>query len=491
MVSDAQVRKMMQEYEKDKNLSRAALKADMDRKTARTYRDSGKLPSESKPQRHWRTRKDPFETDWPEIVELVEAGPDIEVVTIFDFLCDRNPGLYQANQLRTLQRRVRRYRAQQGPEKTVFFSQEHRPGEAFQTDWTDANELKITIGGETFAHRICHVMLPYSNWEWGVICESESYLSLQAALCATVLRLGYVPTYHQTDNSSAATHKVKKRRDFNDDYLKLMAYFGLRPRLTAIGAKEQNGDVESSHRHLKRRLRQRLILRGSHDFESLSAYQLWLEGALNAFNARRQERLNKERACMTAFDKAPLPNYVNKRPKVSKGATIAVHGRTYSVPSRLIGHAVDVRVFDRHIEVSLNGVVQLSCERLRGTRSSRIDYRHIIWSLVRKPGAFARYRYREELFPSVVFREAYDEICACGNLRNRDLEYLRILHLAATTSEAGVEAALRQRLESQESITFDDIRDTIASDRRPKQPSLKPLNVDLKSYNQLCQGVTS
>jgi len=488
MVSNAQVKKLMREYSKDQNLSRAALVADMDRKTARKYRDTGMLPSEGKEPRTWRTRANPFEEDWPEVVELVEGAPDLEVLTIFQHLCGKHAGRYQPNQLRTLQRHVRRWRAQQGPEQVLFFPQRHRPGEAFQTDWTDARELKITIGGEVFEHLLCHVMLPYSNWEWGSICESESFVSLQTSLSAAVSRLGYVASYHQTDNTSAATHKVKRKRNFNEDYVKLMAYFGMTPRTTDIGAKEQNGDVESSHRHLKRRLKQRLILRGSRDFESLSAYQRWLEDAFDAYNQERRERLAGEILQMAAFKKAPLPNYLEKRPRVSKGSTISVLGRVYSVPSRLVGHKVHVRVFDRHIEVKLDGVVQLECERLRGTHYSRIDYRHIIWSLVRKPGAFARYCYREELFPSLVFRRTYDELASSGNIRNSDLEYLRVLHLAAVTSEQDVELALRDRLNEGMPITFDEIRDAIAP-VPAMAPAISPMDVDLDSYNDLCKGV--
>ena len=489
MVSDAQVRKLMREYSKDQNLRRAAMVADMDRKTARRYRDSGMLPSASTQPRGWKTRANPFEEDWPEVVELLDGSPDIEVLTIFQYLGSKHPDRYQPNQLRTLQRHVRRWRAQTGPDKRVFFAQEHRPGEAFQLDWTDATELEITIGGERFDHRICHVMLPYSNWEWGTVCESESFVSLRGGLSAAVARLGRVPTFTQTDNTSAATHKVKRKRDFNEDYLKLMGYFDMTPRTTEVGAKEQNGDVESSHRHLKRRLKQRLILRGSRDFESPSVYQRWLEEAFEAYNAERRKRVTEELAHMDAFTKAPLPSYVDKHPRVGKGSTISVLGRVYSLPSRLIGHTVRVRVFERHIEVEHDGVVQLECERLRGNSYSRIVYRHIIWSLVRKPGAFARYCYREELFPSLVFRQTYDELSASGNLKNSDLEYLRILHLAASGSEQEVGKALQHRLDEGIPITFEEIREAV-SPPPSIATTIPPMVVDLDSYNELlCEGV--
>lgn len=208
-VTDAQVKRMRREIDKHGNLEHAALKAGIDRKTARMYRDRGDLPSQSAlGERGWRTRADPFEEVWPEMRGKLEAAPSLDAKTLFDELLERRPGEFEPGQLRTLQRKVKRWRALHGPEKEVYFSQEHRPGEAMQTDFTNCNELGVTIAGDEFLHLLCHSVLPYSNWEWATICFSESMPAMRAGVQAALQHLGGRPRFHQTDHSTAATHAI-------------------------------------------------------------------------------------------------------------------------------------------------------------------------------------------------------------------------------------------------------------------------------------------
>ena len=191
----------MEEMAKHGQVGRAAMRADMDRKTARKYIATGKLPSELKTPRTWRTREDPFEKDWSAIVALLEQTPELEAKTIFELLVAKAPGRYQDGQLRTLQRHIRRWRASSGPEREVFFPQEHRPGEAAQTDFTWATELGVTIAGEVFVHMLCVFVLPFSNWQWLTVCLSESMAAMRRGVQAALFRLGRAPEFHQTDNS--------------------------------------------------------------------------------------------------------------------------------------------------------------------------------------------------------------------------------------------------------------------------------------------------
>ena len=161
--TDAQVRKLMEEMSKQGQVGLAALRSGMDRKTARKYLSAGGLPPEPSPPRWWRTRPDPFEEDWPAITERLEAAPGLEGRALFEDLLKRHPERYDAGQLWTFQRRVKQWRAEQGPGKEVFFPQAHRPGEAGQTDFTDAGRLGVTIAGELFPHLLCHVVLPYCS----------------------------------------------------------------------------------------------------------------------------------------------------------------------------------------------------------------------------------------------------------------------------------------------------------------------------------------
>ncbi|MGH7860271.1 MAG: IS21 family transposase [Candidatus Binatia bacterium] len=487
--TDAQVRTLMEGHAKHGKVGLAAMRAGMDRKTARRYLKAGKVPSEMKPPRTWRTREDPFEpAHWAEAAELLRETPELEARTIFELLCEKYPSCYQEGQLRSFQRRVKTWRAQEGPDKEVFFPQTLTPGEAMQTDFTWANELEVTIAGEAFSHMLCHPVLPYSNWEWATVCHSESLVALRRGIQAAVFRLGRVPEFHQTDNSTAATHDLARtgKRGFNDEYAALMKHIGMTPRTIAVGKKNQNGDVEALNGSLKRRLKQHLLVRRSRDFESVSAYEAWLEEMLVKANRLRTKRLADELAVMRPLSVDRLPEYSEERARVTTWSTIRVKRNIYSVPSRLRDEEVKVRLYDEKIEVYHAGKYQLTAERLRGAGRHAIDYRHVVGSLVRKPGAFERYRYREDLFPSLTFRRAYDALVAELEPRRGDIEYVRVLHLAATTMEADVEAALELLLNEKRLPRLDEVKSMVTPEE-VAIPDLEVPRVDLAEYDALLE----
>jgi len=476
---------------KDGRIGKAAMKAGIDRRTARKYHEVGQLPSQiPAAPRTWRTREDPFAEDWPELEVMLKAAPELEAKTLFDYLAERDASdRYEEGQLRTLQRRVKAWLALHGPDKEVFFPQEHRPGEAMQTDFTWGTGLGITIAGEPFPHLLCHPVLPYSNVEWATVCHSESMAALQRGIQEALFRLGRRTIWHQTDHSTAATHELRTgpcgERGFNADYLKVMEHFGLKPRTIAVRKSNQNGDVESLNGALKRRLEQYLLLRGSRDFGSVEAYERWVQGVLEKANRLRSGRLAEELAVMVPLTVPRLPEYTEERPVVSSGSTIRVKHNTYSVPSRLTGERVIVRIYEERLEVYYASQLQLTVERLVGRFGHRINYRHLIWSLVRKPGAFANYRYREDLFPSLTFRQAYDALTAAGEtLWKTDLEYLRILHLAASTMESEVETAV-QLLLDEGTVPRADRVQALVVPRSPAVPVLAIPEVDLTGYDAL------
>ena len=239
-VTDAQVRKLMEEVSRHGKIGLAAIRAGMGRKTASKYISLGKLPSEVPMELSWRTREDPFEVDWPVLSAKLVDAPELEAKALFEWLLEHSEGRYDPGQLRTFQRRVRDWRALRGPDREVFFAQEHRPGEALQTDFTWATELGITIDGEPFPHMLCHPVLPYSNWEWATVCRSESLAALRRGLQAALVRLGRVPQFHQTDNSTAATHELTTgKRGFNDNYVTLVKHFGMTPRTTGVARRSR------------------------------------------------------------------------------------------------------------------------------------------------------------------------------------------------------------------------------------------------------------
>jgi hypothetical protein len=490
----------MEEMTKHGRVGLAAMRAGMDRKTARKYVHGGKLPSELIELRSWRTHEDAFLEHWPELEAMLSESPELEAKTLFEVLVEKHPGRYEDGQLRTLQRRVKTWRAERGPDKDVVLAQRHRPGEAAQTDFTWMTKLAVTIAGQAFVHMLCVFVLPYSNWRWASVCLSESLASLRHGVQRALFQLGRVPEWHQTDNSTAATHRIPDgksvvgdggdKRPFNEDYLAIMRHFGMKPRTTEVAAKEQNGDVEAANGVLKRALDQALLVRGSRDFESRGAWQSFVDNAMRKANGRRPRRVAEDVAAMRELNVARLPEYVEEDFCVSEWSTVRVKHCAYSVPSRLIGEWVRVRIFEDRIVVRYAGKDQLDCDRLRGHNLRRIDYRHIIWSLVRKPGGFARYVYREEMFPSVVFRRAYDAIQTPHHGVKGDLEYLRILHLAASTIEGDVEAALTLLLaDGKEAITADAVKTLVSATTTIDVPDLAPHSVDLGAYDALLAEV--
>ena len=493
MVTDQQVKKMRQELEKHGNLGRAAMNADMDRKTARKYRDRGRLPSESTSERTWRTRKNPFEADWKEVERRLEQDPGLDAKTLFDELLKRHPERYAEGQIRTFQRHVRQWRASAGPPKEVSFPQDHRPAEAMQTDFTNANELEVTIGGAAYPHLLCQSVLPYSNWGWATPSQSESLQAMKQGVQAALRELGGCPKGHQTDNSTGATHRAGKgddsgrKRPFNAEYLSWMNHLGLTPGTTAIGAKEQNGDVESSNRWLKHSIDQALRLRGCRDFDTLDGYHSFLVDVLRRRNQKREPRLSEERALLLPLPSTWYPEYAVCRVIVTAQSTVRVARNTYSVPARLIGEEVEVRRFDDRIEVRYRDEVEVQAPRLVGRNGHRIDYRHVAWSLVKKPGAFARYRYRDDLFPTLAFRRAHDALHEQFRERRADTECVRILHLAASTLQSDVEGALELALEGGEVPDFDRVRSLVRS-AVPEIPAMEAPQVDLTPYDGLIVG---
>lgn len=489
---DRKVRKLMEEHRKTGNVSKAAMRADIDRKTARKYMCSGKLPSHMKIEHTWKTRKDPFEEHWTEAENMLQAAPELEAKSLFEWLCGRHQGEYQEGQLRTFQRKVRHWRALEGSEKEVYFLQEHQPGRRMSTDFTRMWKLGITIAGEPFDHMLCHCVLTFSNWAWATICHSESMLALRNGVQNALFRLGKVPKEHWTDHSSAATHrptvsKDESKREFNTEYLSLMDHFSMKPCTIQVDSPHENGDVESLNGALKRRIKQHLLLRGSRDFDSVKQYRAFLEDILEKANALRTDRMSEELSKMRLLSVSKLFEYKEYNCYVRNGCTITVDRRVYSVPSRLIGKKVHVRRYEMHLEVSYKGVEQLKAPWIsRDGTEHYINYRHVISSLVRKPGAFRNYKYRSDLFPTEAFRWAYDEFCDQFNERNADREYLQILKYAAENMECEVSNALCTLRAQNKTPRLDEV---LKMTRRslPAASKMEPLKVSLSEYDKLIE----
>jgi transcriptional regulator with XRE-family HTH domain len=442
MVSDQQVKRLWRQAQKLSDEA-AAAKSGMDSKTARKYLRDRRLPSEMRQKHTWRTRPDPFADTWEEIRQLLSTEPDLQPKTLFEHLQRTYPERFQDGQVRTLRRRIRYWRATEGPPREVFFAQEHRPGELCQSDFTHCRELGVSINGQAFPHLIYHFVLTYSNWETGTICYSETFESLSEGLQNAFWELGGVPLEHRTDRLSAAVNNLVDTREFTRVYEALLRYYRINGQKIQAGQANENGDVEQRHYRFKNAVDQELMLRGSRDFTSVAAYQMFLQKLFKRLNAGRQDRYLEEVSRLQPLPEHRLDAMRRERVRVSPGSLVTVHRNYYSVHSRLIGEMVEARVLPDTVEIWYADRKVEELPRLHGRGKHRVDYRHIIDWLVRKPGAFEHYRYLEDLFPTSWFRLAYDALREEHGPKRGAKEYVEILALAAKRGESVVEEAIR------------------------------------------------
>jgi hypothetical protein len=489
MVTDAQVGLLRQKRMEKKTQETAAAAAGMSVRSGRKW-EAGPIPSETKKQRGWRTRADPFAAVWATVILPLLVADEkrvLEATTLLDVLNERHPGEFTAGQARTLQRRLRDWRAVNGPEKEVFFEQQHVPGREASIDFTHCDELGVTVAGEPFPHLLFEFVLSFSKWLWACIAFAETFEALTTGVQGALWDLGAAPSVLRSDNLSAATHELKLTggRTLTTRFRGVLDHYGLRSTRIQPGESHENGIAEQRHYRSKKALAQALLLRGSSDFESEAAYRAFVADLIAKDNLKRNvgPALDEERKHLRALPSSPVPGYTIVPSRVRKWSTIRVGRKTYSVPSRLIGHRITARLHPDIVEVYYHDELVLTMPRLHGDDDHRIDYRHVIWSLVRKPGAFARYRYREDLFPSLTFRRAYDALVARRGDR-ADVEYVRILHLAASTMESLVEAALVALLDAGEAFDYAAVKVRCTPEPRP-YPSVMIGEPDLSVYDRL------
>lgn len=493
MVTDEQVRKLRQKMSDGSTQETAAAVAGMSVRSARTWLH-GPLPSEARAPRHWRTRADPFEGVWDELVVPLlrdDHHRQLEAPTLLAVLRERVPDRFDDRHLRSLQRRVHEWRALHGPGRDVVFPQVHPYGREAAFDFTHATELGVTIAGVALAHLFFVLVLPASRWFWVGLAFGETFEALLAGVQSALWDLGGVPAVLRSDNLSAATHELLRTRGrgLTRRYQALLTHYGLTSTRINPGASQENGAVETRNGWFKSDVTQALLVRGDRNFPDLDAYRAFVEAVRQRRLAQGAlARLAEERPHLRALPAAPLPAWTSVTARVSRWSTIEVGKRNYSVPSRLIGARVEARLLPDVVEVRYRDRLTETLPRLHGATTARINYRHIIWSLVRKPGAFARYRYREELFPSLTFRRAYDALCTHHGSR-ADVEYVRVLHLAASTLEATVAAALETLLARGAPFDYAAVR-TLAAPARPDVPALAVGTPDLRTYDALLAGGT-
>lgn len=488
MVTDQQVRRLRDMIEEGERLYKAADRSGMDEKTARKYLRLGKLPSECRSSHSWRTRTDVYKDVWPEVEEILQRDARIQAKAIFEHLSRKFEGQFQEGQLRTLQRQIKVWKAQHGTPKEVMFEQIHEPGKQSQSDFTHMGSLGVTIEGSPFDHLFFHFILPYSNWETGQVCFSEGFESFLKGFQDAAWELGGVCEEHRTDNFSAAVNNLSDKDEWTANYEAVLSHYGLKGSHNYPGNAHENGDVEQSHYRFKKAVEQELIIMGRRDFASREDYESFLRKILDRRNAGRGLKFLEERDHLRRLPQHRLEDYRRQNVRVTCSSTIRVRGNVYSVDSRLMGERVDVHIHPEHLEIWYAGKLMEKVERLRGKEAHRINYRHVVDSLVRKPGAFERYRYKSDLFPRLLFRMAYDELKTNFPAR-ASRQYVKILWMAAYHGEERVHSILRHLIEGGEPIHSNRVGELLKEEGLNKteyEVQIEPVNLAI--YDELCQG---
>jgi len=385
---------------------------------ASAYRIEGdpRLPSQKKAPRG-RRRPDPLESIFEaEVVPMLVAAPQVRPVAIFEELQRRHPDLH-ANVRRTLERRIRAWRALHGAEREIVFRQVHEPGRMGLSDFTEMGDLAVGIAGVGLDHRLYHFRLACSGFEHAhVILGGESYVALAEGLQNALWALGGAPREHRSDSLSAAFRNLNSaaREDLTTRYDALCVHYGMAPSRNNRGVAHENGSIESPHGHLKSAIRDALLLRGSGNFADLGAYRHFIDEVMSRKNARNALRITAERATLQPLPEKRTCDYEETSAFVTTSGGFTLRKVFYTVPSRLVGHRLRVKLYDDRLELLIGATRLMTLERGRagpnGKHGHVVDYRHVIHALRRKPMALLNLVYRDQLFPREAYRRMFERL---------------------------------------------------------------------------------
>lgn len=434
---------------RQEHTTEAAAKASISRATAYRIENKPQLPSQMTKPRE-RRRPDPLARIFDaEVVPLLKAAPGIRAVAVSEEMLRRHPDLSEGVR-RTMERRIRSWRAIHGEEQEVIFRQTHEPGRLGLSDFTNLNELEITIAGQPFDHLLYHFRLAYSGFEHAhVVLGGESFVALAEGLQNALWFLGGTPFYHRSDSLSAAFRNLDAdaKEDLTRRYEELCRHYLMTPTRNNKGIAHENGSIESPHGHLKSAIRDALLMRGTSDFDNLDAYRGFIDEIVSRRNARYGKRIDAERATLQQLPGSRTSDFEEVVVRVSRSGGFTLRKVFYTVPSRLIGHRLRVRMFDDRLDVFIGGTHLVTLPRGRAHASGKhdqvIDYRHVIHSLRKKPMALLQLVYRDKLFPRQEYQRAFEVLLD----RLSDKEACKItLELLALAHDRGCERELAEQL---------------------------------------------
>ncbi len=450
-INDHQMRLYMK-LRRHQALPAAAAGAGISTATAYRIERDPRLPSQRAAPRG-RRRPDPladiFDAD---VVPLLQAAPGIRAVAIFEEIRRRHPELPDGVR-RTLERRIRGWRALYGPERDVIFRQVHEPGRLGLSDFTEMDGMGVTITGLPLDHRLYHFRLAFSGFEHAhVILGGESYVALAEGLQNALWALGGAPSEHRSDSLSAAFRNLDAdaRADLTRRYDALCAHYRMEPTRNNRGEAHENGSIESAHGHLKSAIRDGLLMRGSADFGRLADYRRFIDEIVSRRNGRNAKRIDLERGALQPLPGRRTSDFEETIVAITSSGGFTLRKVFYTVPSRLIGQRLRVRIHDDRLELFVGGTALMTLPRGRPGRDGKhghvVDYRHVIHALKRKPGALLNLAYRRQLFPRDAFRQMFDHLLAHQPERQACRTMVALLLLA---HERGCEAELACLLDAE------------------------------------------
>jgi transposase len=494
MITDVRASKMFLLLHENESVASIARRLKMGETTVRKYRAADRLPSQiERPERTYRTREDPLAEYWSEIEGLLEQDPRLKSYAILDWLKQKHNPPQGAPRVtdsirRTLERRVGSWKLAHGVEQEVKFPQVHHPGDVLAFDFVSLNSLQITIGRQPFNHLLFHAVFTYSNWEYVHLCHSESFEALSTGLQDALHRAGGVPRRVRSDSLSAAVNNLTSDKEFAAAYRDLLEHYGMKGHRINVRKPHENGDVESSHGHFKDALDQALRLRGSRDFASVDDYLAFVRQLAQRRNAAREKRFRLEVAALGPVPPGRRPTCTSVFVTVKSDSVIRVKRNVYSVSSKYIGLRLEVRMHQDHLELWRQNDCVERLPRQFGCGKEAIDFRHVVDSLVRKPGAFINYKYVNHMYPTTRFRMAYDGLLKSTTERSAVKQYLKLLYAAKHEGLDLVDDVLRWFLTTGQAISAADVLQMVTAKQQLPDPTSVAVEApDLSTFDSLLQ----
>lgn len=493
-----QIRVYMNAREMGLRQAEAASMAGFSERTAQRIEAGEHQPNRGR-VRDWRTSADPLAGLWEsELEPMLQKEPRLKPMTLFEYLQDRYPGKYP-QVLRTLQRRVKTWKALYGEAPEVMFELRHEPGGMGLSDFTELKGVEVTIGGKPFEHLLYHYRLAYSGWQYAQIIQGgESFIALSEGLQNALFACGGVPKQHRTDSLSAAYRNMggKRHKPLTRLYDELCDHYRMQPSRNNLGQAHENGSIESPHGHLKNRITQALYLRGNFEFTDVAEYQAFIQESVDRLNRQCQEKFEQERPYLQPLPKYRSPDYEVLTARVSCRSTIDVRCVLYSVPSQLIGRQLELHLYHDRIIGYLGKQQVVKLPRIRvnqkGKRRARcINYRHVIAGLRRKPRAFLYCTWQQELLPNETYRALWRRLKSEFDLDSAALLMVEALYIAAQQDkETSVAEYLQAQLEAN-SLTLAGLRRHFQLLSAPILPEVTVHQHDLSTYDQLLTPPTA